>query len=181
MRQFFLLNAHMKNANCELHLFIVSNLRMKIETIIAKSTPVPDSDCPEDAESVRFWCNIGGKSTQKETTTVAATAEAHLATTQEGLSSILGVVAVVAVVVVAVVAVVAAVLPEGHGGTANRPTIKALVDIANETEAPAPKAKSKAKAKAKNKSKVSEKNPKTPAERRQSIRPLVVSIKNKYM
>ncbi len=165
MRQFFLLNAHMKNANCELPLFIVSNLRMKIETIIAKSTPVPDSDCPEDAESVRFWCNIGGKSTQKETTTVAATAEATLATTQEGLSSIL-----------AGADLPAAVLPEGHGGTANRPTIKALVDIANETEPPAPKAKAKAKAKAKNRARVSEKKPKTPAERRQSIRPLVVSI-----
>ena len=166
MRQFFLLNAHMKNANCELPFCIVSNLRMKIETIIAKSTPVPDSDCPEDAESVRFWCNIGGKSTQKETTTVAATAEANLATTQEGLSSILG-----------GADLPTAVLPEGHGGTANRPTIKALVDIANEPEAtPAPKAKSKAKAKAKNRSRVSEKNPKTPAERRQSIRPLVVSI-----
>ena len=136
-------------------------LRMKIETIISRLSPVPDSDCPDDAESVRFWCTSGGKSMQKETTTVAATAETRVATTQEGLASILG------------GADTSAPSLPSHDASANRPTIKALVDIANaesEGATPAPKAKAKVKAKAKPKSRVGEKTPKTPAERRQSIR-----------
>lgn len=98
---------------------------------------------------------------QKETTTVAATAEARVATTQEGLSSILG-----------GADVAPPMVPSGVEATANRPTIRALVDVANaETPTTAtPKAKAKGKAKANAKSKVGEKNPKTPAERRQSIR-----------
>ena len=115
-------------------------LRMKIETIISKSSPVPDSDCPDDVESVRFWCTSGGKSMQKETTTVSATAEARVATTQEGLASILG---------------GADVAPPSTApaGTANRPTIRALVDFANAEATPTETPKAKAKGKPRRKPK----------------------------
>ena len=135
-------------------------LRLKIEAIISKSAPVPDSDCPDDPESVRFWCTCGGRSSQKETTKVSATAETTVAPSAEGLSQLMGGGGEI-----------------GAPGTSstcsvgNRPTIKALVDIANsETPAAAPPAASKAKAKGKAKAKVAAKKPSTPAEQRTAIR-----------
>ena len=133
-------------------------LRLKIEAIISKSSPVPDSDCPDDPESVRFWCTCGGRSSQKETTKVSATAETNVAPSAEGLAQLMG----------------------GGGeigmpgstptcSVGNRPTIKALVDIAN-SEAPEAPAAPKAKAKGKAKAKVAPKKPQTPAERRTAIR-----------
>lgn len=133
--------------------------RMKIETIIAKATPIPDSDCPDDPESVRFWCNTGGKASQKETTRLTADAEACVATTMDGLAGMLA------------GPDVGSSIPAAGVGTANRPTIKALVDIASAPAAEtATAAKAKAKSKAKAKAKAAAKLPKTPAEQRNAIR-----------
>ena len=33
-----------------------------METIVRKGGGVPDPDCPEDAESTRYWASVGGKS-----------------------------------------------------------------------------------------------------------------------
>lgn len=132
--------------------------RMKIETIIGKSTPVPDSDVPDCPESVRFWCNTGGRSSQKETTRLTADAETRIATSMDGLAGML------AGPDVGVSAAAAGV------GTANRPTIKALVDVASAVAADPPAPKAKAKSKAKAKAKAAAKVPKTPAEQRNAIR-----------
>ena len=141
-----------------LHPFI---LRCKIQAIISRNTPVPDPDAPECAQSVRFWCTSGGQATERERTRVSAQARANVATTAEGLTSLLG------------TTNVGPMLGAGaEGGTVgNRPTLKALVDVANSQEAShqqLPKAKSKAKAKAK--ASVNLQVPKTPAEQRQQIR-----------
>ena len=140
-------------------------LRLKIEAIISKSSPVPDTDCPDDPESVRFWCTCGGRSSSKETTKVSATAETTVAPSAEGLAQLIsgGV--------------------ELGGGTpptsavGNRPTIKALVDLANAEAPPATAGAPKAKAKGKAKAKVAPKKPQTPAEQRTSIRFPVESSK----
>ena len=130
---------------------------MKVETIIAKATPVPDSDCPDDPESVRFWCSTGGKASQKETTRLTADAETRVATTMDGLAGML-----------AGPEVATSLTPTV--GSASRPSIKALVDIANATPAEPAAPKAKAKSKAKAKAKASAKTPKTPSEQRQAIR-----------
>ena len=70
-----------------LHPFI---LRCKIQAIISRNTPVPDPDAPECAQSVRFWCTSGGQATERERTRVSAQARANVATTAEGLDSLLG-------------------------------------------------------------------------------------------
>ena len=139
------------------------HLRRKIDSIITKSTPHPDPDAPDDPESVRFWVSAGGSYNETDKTSVSATAHARVDTTADGLTSLLG------------GGDFGTMLSHGEasgGACGNRPTLKALVDIAN-TEAPAgptaaaaPKAKGKAKAKAR----VSPQAPKTPAEQRNGVR-----------
>ncbi len=108
---------------------------------------------------------------QKERTTVAAEAQAAIKTTPDTLAALLG-----------GGADVGPVDGVGTGAVGNRPTLKALVDLANSggseqgggTPAAKPKAKSKAKAKAKNG--VGSQLPKTPAEQRQAIRSLIDKV-----
>lgn len=105
---------------------------------------------------------------QREKTKITATAEASIATTGDGLSHMLGGPAA------DLLGGAAAATP----ACANRPTIKALMDLAHPTEegaspastaATAAKAKAKAKSKAKAKQ-VNQQQPKTPAEKRAAIR-----------
>eukprot|EP00438_Fugacium_kawagutii_P035483 Skav230561 [mRNA] locus=scaffold2372:43399:46640:+ [translate_table: standard] len=127
----------------------------KIDTIISRHTPHPDPDCPEDPSSVRFWCTMGGSFSEAEMTRVTATATADIASSAEGLSSLVG-----------------ADPTLGDGSRcANGPSLKSLVDLsdAGTPGDAAPKAKSKAKAKAKAKA-VAQQQPKTPAEQRTAIR-----------
>lgn len=129
------------------------NLRAKIDSIIARNTPHPDPDAPEDPASVRFWANCGGVASEVESTKLQASAQATVQSTGDILSSIVG----------------SDPMAPDTGRVANGPTLRALVDVAS-TPVEAPTAKSKAKAKAKAKSKVSQQNPKTPAEQRNAIR-----------
>lgn len=131
------------------------SIRTKIDTLISRSTPVPDPDAPEDPESVRFWATSGGEFSERERTRVSATATARVAPTTEGL---------VAMAHLDVPGAGAGVTPCGNG-----PTLRSLVDVANSTEpglGPTPKGKAKAKAKAR----VTQQTPKTPAEQRAAIR-----------
>ena len=134
-----------------------SNIRTKIDTLISRSTPVPDPDAPEDPESVRFWATSDGEFSERERTKVSATATARVTPTTDGLAAM------------------AHLDVPGAGGAAvtpcgNGPTLKSLVDVANSSEpmqtGPTPKCKAKAKAKAK----VTQQSPKTPAEQRAAIR-----------
>lgn len=128
--------------------------RTKIDTIISKSTPYPDPDAPEDAERVRFWCRIGATHSEREKTSVSGTAKASIAANGESLA-----------------ALTADFTETSTTGTANRPALRALVDVAAQPDpstTPAPAAKGKAKAKAKAKVKVEAS--KTPAEHRTAIR-----------
>ena len=129
------------------------NLRAKIDSIIARNTPHPDPDAPEDPASVRFWANCGGVASEVESTKLQASAQATVQSTGDILSSIVG----------------SDPMAPDTGRVANGPTLRALVDVAS-TPVEAPTAKSKAKAKAKAKSRVSQQNPKTPAEQRNAIR-----------
>ena len=52
------------------------DLRAKIEAIITKPG-VADEDCPTDAASMRWWCNVGGRYTGRELTSVAMNATAN--------------------------------------------------------------------------------------------------------
>lgn len=127
--------------------------RAKIDSIIAKSSPHPDPDAPDDCESVRFWCRVGATHNERERTSLTATAQASLTTTGENLSSML--------------TDLGSAAPEVPCG--NRPALKQLVDLATADPAPtAPKAKAKGKAKAK--ARVQQQTPKTPAEQRTAIR-----------
>ncbi len=136
-------------------------LRFKIDSIITRGTPVPDPDCPEDAESVRFWCTSGGNFSERERTKIQGKATTMVETTGDALAAMVG-------------------PPELINGPAvacgNRPTLKSLVDVAANGESgtgsgtpAAPKAKAKSKAKAKA---VAQQVPKTPAEQRTAIRTL---------
>ena len=150
----------MRNLKCEIVLVFSENpiqLRAKIDTIISRSTPHPDPDAPECPESVRFWATSGGEFSEKERTRVTATASARVAPSATGLAGL----------VQHDVPSSGAPTPCGNG-----PTLRALVDVANNTESPGPEptAKGKAKAKAKAKSKVAQVTPKTPAEQRVAIR-----------
>ncbi len=128
--------------------------------MIAKSTPHPDPDAPEDPESVRFWCRVGGTFSERERTSVTGTASASIAASSDALGSLmsdpLG-------------------APSASTGTSGGPALRSLVDVAS---APIPEvtpvasAKCKAKAKAKAKA-VAQQLPKTPLEQRAAIRVLV--------
>lgn len=129
-------------------------LRTKIDTIIAKSTPYPDPDAPEDPESVRFWCRTGATHSEREKTSVTGTARASIATNGDSLAALTG-----------------DFTETSTTATANRPALRALVDVAAQPDpstTPAPAAKGKAKAKAKAKVKVE--TSKTPAEQRVAVR-----------
>eukprot|EP00438_Fugacium_kawagutii_P018045 Skav215126 [mRNA] locus=scaffold1164:7656:10297:+ [translate_table: standard] len=138
-------------------------LKSKIDAIISRSKPRPDPDCPDDPESVRFWATAGGHVNETERSKVTATAHASIVTTPTGLAGMMG----------------DAEFSGGVGNTsqgANGPSLRALVDVANApVDAPAAKAKAKTKAKAKAKA-VAQQTPKTPAEQRTAIRPLVCEI-----
>ena len=138
--------------------------RLKIDSIITRGTPVPDPDCPEDAESVRFWCTAGGNFSEKERTKIQAKASATIETNGENLAAMVG----------------APDLGGPGGSCGNRPTLRSLVDVANAPGSGngggngAPKAKAKAKAKSRA---VGQQGPKTPDEQRVAIR---IPIKNYF-
>lgn len=129
-------------------------LRCKIDTIISRHTPHPDPDCPEDPSSVRFWCTSGGTFSEAETTRITATSEANIASSADGLASM-----------------IASDPTFGDGSRcANGPTLKSLVDLstADPPADAAPKAKAKTKAKTKAKA-VAQQVPKTPDEQRAAL------------
>lgn len=133
---------------------IVNILRVKIDNIIARGTPHPDPDAPEDPESVRFWCNCGGMASETENTKVHAAAETNVQANGEFLGSLVS---------------FDAMAVDSGERSASGPTLRALVDVASAppaTDTPASRPKAKAKAK----SKVAQQVPKTPAECRNGIR-----------
>ena len=134
---------------------------MKIDNLIAKSTPHPDPDAPSDPESVRFWCRIGGTFSERERTSVTGTASASIAASPDALGALMS---------------DPLSAPSSSTGTCgNGPALRSLVDVANapaEVTPPVPTAKGKAKAKAKAKA-VAQQVAKTPSEQRVAIRVLV--------
>ncbi len=132
--------------------------RVKIDSIISRSTPHPDPDAPEDPESVRFWCRTGATHHERERTSVTGTSHAAIATTGETLA-----------------AMTSELQENGTTGPClSRPALRSLVDVATQPvdppAAPAAPAAAKSKAKAKAKGKVQVQASKEPAEKRTAIR-----------
>lgn len=119
-----------------------------------KAAGASRSGWPEDAASVRFWCNVGGQASETENTKVRAAAETSVQANGEFLGSLVS---------------FDAMATDSGERSASGPTLRALVDVAAApTTHDAPASKPKAKAKAK--SKVAQQVPKTPAELRNGIR-----------
>ena len=56
-----------------------STLRLKIDTIVQKNTPVPDEDAPDDPSSTRWWCSTGGKMSEEQVMSVEGEARVSVA------------------------------------------------------------------------------------------------------
>lgn len=137
---------------------VVTQFRNKIDNLIAKSTPHPDPDAPEDPESVRFWCRVGGTFSERERTSVSGQASASIAASSDALGALMS---------------DPLSAPSSSTGTCgNGPALRSLVDVASAPIAAegAPKAKAKAKTKAKAKAGAQQVVPKTPEEQRAAIR-----------
>lgn len=63
--------------------------RTKITAILKKNEPVPDADAPDDPESTRFWCFVGGKYTDKETCTVEGVANVSVKPHAAGVAALM--------------------------------------------------------------------------------------------
>ncbi|CAK9083364.1 Uncharacterized protein SCF082_LOCUS39572 [Durusdinium trenchii] len=61
----------------------------KITAILKKNEPVPDADAPDDPESTRFWCFVGGKYTDKETCTVEGVANVSVKPHAAGVAALM--------------------------------------------------------------------------------------------
>ena len=141
-------------------LILVRQPRNKIESLVKKGGH-PDPDCPDDPESVRFWCTTGSKYQDKERTSVSMQAEGAVKTSADSVGHMLG---------------HGGVLGDGltGAGAGSGPSLAALVGVMGATpggqgDGGAPKAKAKAKAKAKVSVK---KEAKTPEEMRTAARVL---------
>lgn len=62
--------------------------RRKIDTIISKGNPVYDEDAPDCAESVRFWCSVGGKRTEREKVSITGQTSVRTKTTGKGMAAL---------------------------------------------------------------------------------------------
>ena len=64
-------------------------LRTKLDAIIRKGHSVPDPDCPDDAESIRFWVTTTGKYSERERMSLVGTTNVNVQTTSEGAAALL--------------------------------------------------------------------------------------------
>eukprot|EP00438_Fugacium_kawagutii_P025584 Skav209143 [mRNA] locus=scaffold2337:5273:8165:+ [translate_table: standard] len=64
------------------------NSERKIDTIISKGSPVYDEDAPDCAESVRFWCSVGGKRTEREKVSITGQASVRTKITGKGIAAL---------------------------------------------------------------------------------------------
>ena len=131
-----------------------------------------DPDAPDDASSTRFWVTTGAKYFDRERVGISMTSTAAVHTTASTMDSMLGPSTSMGA------ADGGGVLAVTNGSaTSTQPSLEALVNVmANSAKgdgAPCAKGKAKAKAKAKAKGTTKE-NPKTPAERIQAIRNLIL-------
>ena len=130
-----------------------------------KGQGVADPDAPTDAASMRFWCFVGGKFTDRESTSLEMEATAAVSTSSEALGSLLGNQSDASSV---------PSLALTNGGSGSGPSLQELVNVMGNsgqaTVAATPKAKVKAKAKAKARAGVDQQ--KTPKEIRDAIRTL---------
>ena len=137
-----------------------TELSAKIEAIIRKPG-VADEDAPEDPASTRWWCNVGGKCTGRESMTVSMQANANIAPSGDVLGSMLADTGSNSGVLALTNGSSAAASASGH-------SLEDLVGVMNTQIAAKAKAKSKAKAKAK--ANPTPAVPSTPAELREHHR-----------
>lgn len=138
--------------------------RVKIENII-KKPGVLDPDAPEDAASTRWWANVGGRSSNTEKISIAATSQAAVKSTPGFVSSLMGGQDGAG----EQLALTNGTSSKAPAGTAG-PSLQDLVSIMNGQNSTVPTAKGKAKAKAKAKAAVAKDVPKNPEEHREAIR-----------
>jgi hypothetical protein len=146
-------------------------LRTKIEAVIKRGDGVADPDAPDDASSTRFWVTTGAKYFDREKVGVSMTAAATVKTTAATMDSMLGSSSSMSA------SDGGGCLALTNGSTAStQPSLEALVNVMTGSKGDgAPSAKGKAKAKAKPKAKgAALQTPKTPAERIQAIRTLIL-------
>ena len=143
-------------------------LRPKIENII-KRPGIADTDAPDDAESTRWWCNVGGKYVDKERMSITASSKANVVSTSGTVAGLLGNFQESPVSQLA--------LGNGSGSDtpstapSSGPSLSALVGVMNGSGTGG-NARPKAKAKAKARLQVNHQTPKTPAEQRDDLRTL---------
>lgn len=130
---------------------------------------IPDEDAPNDPESVRFWCWVGGRYTDREKTSLSMEASANVRPTADSLGSMLA-------SSNGVMGTSQLMISNGGAPTPNVPTsgpsLEALKNVMNQSVAAAkPKVKSGPKVKAKAKAAAIQ-TPKTPAEHKDALRAL---------
>ena len=150
------------------------DLRAKIEAIITKPG-VADEDCPTDAASMRWWCNVGGRYTGRELTSVAMNATANVAASGSAVASLVGGDSSSGgspggSSLLALKDGPSSSAPDpGAASGSGTPSLQTLVGLMSNQVANA-KSKAKAKPKAKAKANPSQQTPMTPAEEREKFR-----------
>eukprot|EP00435_Cladocopium_sp_Y103_P017753 s4024_g4.t1 len=142
----------------------------KIEAIITKPG-VADEDCPNDPASMRWWCNVGGRYTGRELTSVSMSATASVAASGDVVASIVGgdqsSNGSPASSLLALKDGAASSTPDAAAPGSGSHSLQTLVGLMSNQVA---NAKSKAKAKPRAKANPAQQHPLTPAEEREKYR-----------